>query len=151
MTETSDGVDPPFSKRSIQITIAAIALLVSLWQAVALTGVSRRAGHGHGEDVQEARRWGELSGSGHPLIQIDINRAGPRELSLLAGVGPILARRIVEDRQRRGPFESLEALARVHGIGDTKIEQIQLLGYVSGDPSGRRGEPPSGPERQSEN
>ena len=139
MTESPGRVDPPFSRRSVQLTIAAIALLVSLWQLVALTRLSDRGGNlDHGEGLRGTRRWGELAGSGHPLIQIDINQAGPDELSLLPGVGPVLARRIVENRQRLGPFESLEELTRVYGIGEKTIEQIQVLGYAGEAPSGPR-------------
>jgi competence protein ComEA len=64
------------------------------------------------------------------LIQIDLNRAHARELTLLPGVGPVLARRIVENRNRLGPFESVDALARVDGIGDKTIERIRAIGYV---------------------
>jgi competence ComEA-like helix-hairpin-helix protein len=123
----------------VQVTIAVIALVVSLWQLVALTHWSRRAGSNNfGEHRGGVLRWGELAGSGHPLIQIDINRAGTRELTLLPGVGPTLARRIVESRNRLGPFESVEGLARVYGIGEKTIEQIQVLGYAGEISTGRR-------------
>lgn len=135
MTESSGGVDPPFCKRSVQLTIAAFALAASLWQLVTWSRLVRHD-QDHGAANDEVRRWGELSGSGHPLIQIDLNRAEPRELCLLPGVGPVLARRIVENRQRVGPFQSLEALERVHGIGEKTIEQIQTLAYVEEAPSG---------------
>jgi competence ComEA-like helix-hairpin-helix protein len=157
MTKSRDGVDPPFCKRSVQLTIAAIALLVSLWQLVTLTRLSRREGRNGGDVMMEPLRWGERSGSGHPLIQIDINRAGPRELSLLPGVGPIRARQIMANRQRLGPFESLDALGRVHGIGDKTVAQIQVLGYVGEDQRGGRvtdpssGDPSSGAEGEGSN
>jgi competence protein ComEA len=35
---------------------------------------------------------------------LDVNQAGPSDLELLPGIGPSLARRIVEDRTRNGPF-----------------------------------------------
>lgn len=139
MTESRDGVDPPFSKLAVQRTIAAVGLLVCLWQILSLTRltlVSRE----HGEDMEPHRRWGELSGQGHPLIQIDINQAGIDELSLLPRVGPILARRIVENRERLGPFESLDALSRVDGIGDKTIQQLCLLADVDREPSRDGGE-----------
>src|SRR5687767_6588766 len=37
-------------------------------------------------------------------FQIDINAADWPEFALLPGVGEVLAKRIVEDRQARGPF-----------------------------------------------
>jgi competence protein ComEA len=40
----------------------------------------------------------------------------------LTGIGPRLAQRIEEDRQRNGDFGNLEALERVRGIGPRRIE-----------------------------
>lgn len=54
-------------------------------------------------------------------LRIDLNAASVEELMLLPGIGVSLAERIVEHRQTRGPFESLEDLAEVHGIGPAKI------------------------------
>lgn len=49
--------------------------------------------------------------------RIDVNRASAAELALLPGIGPALAGRIVEDRERNGPFATLDDLVRVRGIG----------------------------------
>lgn len=49
--------------------------------------------------------------------KININTATAEQLETLKGVGPALARRIVEDRQRHGPFTTAESLKRVRGIG----------------------------------
>lgn len=43
----------------------------------------------------------------------------------LPGIGPELAKRIVFDRQINGDFCSVDALKRVPGIGEGKIEQIR--------------------------
>jgi hypothetical protein len=50
-----------------------------------------------------------------PLLDLAI--ANEAELMALPGVGPALARRIVEDRASRGKFASLDDLQRVRGIG----------------------------------
>lgn len=55
---------------------------------------------------------------------ININTAGVEELDQLVGIGPALARRIVEDRQRRGPFARPEDLIRVAGIGPKNLAKI---------------------------
>jgi len=47
---------------------------------------------------------------------ININRASVEELDTLDGVGPALARRIVQDRQLNGPFSTVESITRVKGI-----------------------------------
>jgi competence ComEA-like helix-hairpin-helix protein len=49
--------------------------------------------------------------------KLDVDRAPASELARLPRIGPALAARIVEDREQRGPFGSLEALDRVAGVG----------------------------------
>ena len=60
-----------------------------------------------------------------PGEKIDINRASPHQLSYLPGIGPVLAQRIVEYRQKQGPFQELSELLRVPGIGKLKLEKIK--------------------------
>jgi competence protein ComEA len=55
--------------------------------------------------------------SGPPSEPIDVNTATAEQLDALPRVGPALAARIVADRDSLGPFDSLEALQRVKGIG----------------------------------
>lgn len=59
--------------------------------------------------------------------KININYASEKELEDLPGIGPSLAKRIVEYREQNGPFKSLEDLEKVKGIGQKKIEQIKDL------------------------
>jgi competence protein ComEA len=55
----------------------------------------------------------------------DINRATEAEWDELPGIGPAKARAIVEDRERNGPFRSVDDLARVKGIGPKLLERIK--------------------------
>jgi competence protein ComEA len=55
--------------------------------------------------------------------QIDINSATWFELSQLEAIGPVLARRIVADRDTNGPFRSIDDLQRVKGIGPRTVER----------------------------
>ncbi len=59
--------------------------------------------------------------------QVDINSASSSELQTLPGVGEATAARIVEDRELRGPFGSLQDLRRVHGIGARMVENLEGL------------------------
>jgi competence protein ComEA len=59
-----------------------------------------------------------------PATKIDVNRAGAAELQKLPGVGPTLAARIVEYRQKR-PFGSVEELRKVKGIGPKTLDAIR--------------------------
>ena len=56
--------------------------------------------------------------------KIDLIRAGVAELEGLRGIGPTLARRIVEYRRQHGPFRSVEDLVQVRGIGAAKIKGL---------------------------
>jgi competence ComEA-like helix-hairpin-helix protein len=58
-------------------------------------------------------------------MPLNVNRAGEEELELLPGIGPRLARRIVEVRESIGPFSSPEDFLRVPGIGKKLVEKIQ--------------------------
>ncbi len=58
-------------------------------------------------------------------MQLDLNAAGWAELSNLPGIGEILAREIVADRQAHGPFRSLDELTRVRGIGPHRLREIR--------------------------
>jgi len=54
--------------------------------------------------------------------KIDINTADVDAFEVLYRVGPKLARRIVEDREKNGPFRSIDDLKRVYGIGPKTIQ-----------------------------
>ena len=58
---------------------------------------------------------------------LDLNAAAEEELTALPGIGEALARRIVEYREANGPFESVEALTEVSGIGPGKLAALEGL------------------------
>jgi competence protein ComEA len=60
---------------------------------------------------------------------IPINRATAEDLNRLQGIGPGLAQRIVEYRERRGRFSSLDELIEVNGIKEKTFEKIK--GYLT--------------------
>jgi competence ComEA-like helix-hairpin-helix protein len=63
--------------------------------------------------------------SGMASRLVDLNRASEMELARLPGLGTGLARRIVEERDRHGAFDSPEALRRVYGLGPRKLAAIR--------------------------
>ena len=69
-------------------------------------------------------------------VVIDPNRARVPELMLLPGLGPSRAEAIVLYRVRNGPFDRLEDLGRVPGIGPDTIER--LAPFLSLDPAPSR-------------
>ena len=66
-----------------------------------------------------------------PIKPLDVNRAAAVELAALPGVGPGLAQRIVEERERRGRFDSPEALRYVLGLGPKTLAAIRRFITVS--------------------
>lgn len=66
-----------------------------------------------------------------PSEPLDVNRAAAAELARLPGVGTGLAQRIVEERERRGRFDSPEALRYVLGMGPKKLAAIRHFITVS--------------------
>jgi competence protein ComEA len=58
---------------------------------------------------------------------LDLNTATAEDLEALPGVGPVLAQRIIEYRQSRGPFQTIYNLLAVHGIGKKKLAQLKPL------------------------
>lgn len=56
---------------------------------------------------------------------INLNLAEWYELSNLPGIGETLAKRIVEDREVNGRFNSVEDLMRVPGIGQKKFDSFK--------------------------
>ena len=72
-------------------------------------------------------------------INIDINSADPNTLSLLPGIGRELGARIVEHRRLEGPFENIDQLLEVAGIGVKTLTRIRPLVVCVGV-SGKREE-----------
>jgi len=71
--------------------------------------------------------------SGAPTARVDVNRASADELLTLPGVGPALAQRILEEREKQ-MFTSLDDLVRVRGIGKATIERLRPHASVGGRP-----------------
>jgi competence protein ComEA len=56
---------------------------------------------------------------------VNINTAGWPEIAQLPGIGETLARRVVDSREREGPFRSISDLRRVRGFGEVTLERIE--------------------------
>lgn len=60
-----------------------------------------------------------------PDHSVDLNTAGVDRLTDLPGVGPVLANRILTYRETHGPFEVLEDLLDVPGIGEGRLADLR--------------------------
>ena len=63
-----------------------------------------------------------------PAKPIDINTAGSEQLQQLPGVGPVMAKSILDFRKKSGPFRRVEDLLAVRGISEGRFKAI--LPYV---------------------
>jgi comEA protein len=66
-----------------------------------------------------------LKGTDQSDEQVNINTSTAHELTGLPGIGPALAKRIVEYRERSGGFKKPEHITRVSGIGPKKFEKLK--------------------------
>lgn len=88
------------------------------------------AGHIH-IPVRRVLRLAQSGGSGTPAAAVlpngpvDVNHASEQELEQLPGVGPAIARRIVEERERNGFFAYPEDLLCVRGIGEKTLNRLR--------------------------
>jgi competence protein ComEA len=67
---------------------------------------------------------GDADIAGSQSTRIDLNTAGIADLDALDGIGQSLAQRIVEYRTTNGPFQSIEDLQKVKGIGPALFAKI---------------------------
>ncbi len=91
------------------LTAAALSSCVKL---------PRRAGDGGSQQThaQQTRQ---------AVPPISINEASREELERLPGIGPALAARIVEHRERHGPFRRAEHLLVVRGISERRFRDLR--------------------------
>ncbi|MFF2625778.1 helix-hairpin-helix domain-containing protein [Kitasatospora griseola] len=62
-----------------------------------------------------------------PAGPVSLNHSSAEQLDSLPGVGPALAQRILQYRLTHGPFQSLDQLRHVPGIGPRKYEDLKPL------------------------
>jgi len=74
-------------------------------------------------DASDGAKAADASGYWSEEGKININKAPSDVLEMLPGIGPALAKRIIEGR----PYENNEALTRVRGIGDATFEKLKDL------------------------
>lgn len=121
-----------------RMALGVFALLVSLGvgarvlqhpDAVELTGSTPAADSAAFETLRSGveKRTRDAARRGRPLAEgerIDPNTADEGELDRLPKVGPGQARKIVEWRQRHGPFRTLADLDAVPGIGPAALAAV---------------------------
>ncbi len=73
-------------------------------------------------------------GDNEPALPVDLNTASEEELEALPGIGPAFARMIVELRQTEGPFQQVDEIQKIPGIGAVLISRLSDRLAVSAPP-----------------
>ena len=126
-------------RKPVKITKSEIILLAATAVFVALALVIHfTAERGRTQDGYTVRTWRAEEQPEERLPGIDINTADEETLQQLPGIGPALAERIVADRAANGPFDSVDELTRVPGIGEITVEELRP--YVTAGSPGEEAE-----------
>ncbi len=64
---------------------------------------------------------------GEEIPKMDLNTATLSQLNSLPGIGPVIAERILELREKSGPFKRIEDLMNIRGIGEKKFLKLKDL------------------------
>jgi competence protein ComEA len=94
------------------------------WEAAMTGGKSGSGTHGESRKGQLTVSRGDLQVK-TPGRVIDPNRASQADLETLPGIGPVLARRIINYRRAHGPYKTIADLRKVSGIGRKKLGKIK--------------------------
>jgi len=60
-----------------------------------------------------------------PAEKISLNSATVEQLQTLPGIGPSIAKSIVEHRTKTGKFNRIEEVINVKGVGEKKFQKIK--------------------------
>ena len=89
------------------------------------------------DDVMDFDEPAVLAGEptqGQPTRKININTASQIELESLSGIGPVIAKAVIQYRLETGPFKEIEEIQEVSGIGPVTFEKIKPIITVKGPP-----------------
>ncbi len=112
---------PQFTRNELAVLLAACAAVLA---GLAVSWLGPRPGPVTVRDTAQPLPPPQPAVS-PPPGPVSLNLATVEELERLPGIGPVLARRIVEDRSRYGQYGRLEDLLRVKGMGPKRLERLR--------------------------
>jgi competence protein ComEA len=63
---------------------------------------------------------------------VNVNSATAAQLQFLPGIGPAMAKRIIEFRDSNGPFRKVDELVAIRGIGSKTLEKLRPFVVTEG-------------------
>jgi competence protein ComEA len=78
-------------------------------------------------DIDDQPKAISLPDQNESSTPIDINKASKEKLQMLPGIGPTLAERIIQYREKHGGFKRIEEIKQVRGIGEKTFQRIKSL------------------------
>jgi len=124
-TDTPSRRPRPVLCRADQWTLAV--LVAGCFSTILVNWAWQSAFRGGRIEIEKAER---LAAD----FEVQLNEAQWPELTLLPGIGETLARRIVEYRDKHGPFQSVDQLEHVKGIGPKTMRRIRTYLRVEAPP-----------------
>jgi len=126
-SEPATAAAMPRSRRGIllrrgdQTAVALLLAAALIWCGMQWFRAGGATGHLVNLEVDHAEKLPRPTVS----YLVDVNTADIAELGELPQVGPNLARRMIEHRERHGPFRSADDLLRVKGIGPKTLAALR--------------------------
>ncbi len=96
------------------------------WMMAALTAFTVMTAHVPGQ-AQRGQPAAEQKAAAAAATPLNLNAATAADLEKLPGVGPALASRIIDYRQKNGGFKKIEELMNVQGIGEQSFLKLKAL------------------------
>ncbi len=116
---------PPRQAAAVVLTLAGIFGIAANWTSQPL-----QSSDVHGVRNSESATTSTGHSTAHRTT-LNLNIATQAELEALPGIGPSIAKRIIERRDTVGPYRSIDELDKVRGIGPVILERIRP--FVSAD------------------
>ncbi len=110
------------------LALATSALVLPVVDAAAASATVQGAGYSMTVAAPEGSQ--DSQESQEP---VDVNTATEKVLEKIPGIGPAMAQRIIAWRKEHGPFERVEDLLNVRGIGVKTLEKLRPFVVVHED------------------